>query len=616
MPAVALLGAVGLGGCGGQEKFANSNVALSSGEADKGVADAQSGSVSIPPSTLGKYGGQLTDATISDPKTFNLWVSAETSSSDATGSLYENLINRNSYTLQWESQLAELPTISADKLTWTFKIKPEVKWSDGQPITADDVIFTLGVLYDPAIQTNMREGLLVDVPDGKGGYKGVPLVYKKVDARTVEFKFPVPYAPARSMLSFPIAPKHVLEEAYKSGQFNSTWGVNTAEKTPEALITSGPWVLKSYVPGQRMVYARNPHYWRRDAKGRALPYLDGLTTLIVTDTNTTTLKFLGGETDVLGVQPNDYQTVKAQEGKGNFSVRILGPTQTTSFLGFNLNMKSQGAQENPELFRLFNDVRFRRAVSHAIDRDKICRNVYQGLAQPGYGPETPANKAFFNKDIPTFPYNPTKAKQLLSECGLQAGADGMWGFSDGKPVQFTIQTNASNKLRIAQGTILQDNLKAVGLDARFTPVDFNVLVAQLDAKPDKGKPYPPYNWQSIILGFSGGDVDPHGSRNIWMSRANLHQWEPYQDKPVRPWEAQLDDIFRRGAQEMDETKRRAIYNDYQKVVAEQLPFIYTVVPQSISALRNKYGNVKPSSTGGQTWNVWEMYDQSATREAP
>ena len=247
---------------------------------------------------------------------------------------------------------------------------------------------------------------------------------KKLDERTVEFKFPVPYAPARSMLSFPIAPKHALGEVYKSGQFNSTWGVNTAAKTPEALVTSGPWILKSYVPAQRIVYARNPHYWRRDAKGRPLPYLDGTTTLIVPDTNTTTLKFLGGETDVLGVQPNDYQTVKAQEQKGNFTVRILGPTQQTSFLGFNLNMRSQPAQENPALFRLFNDTRFRRAVSHAIDRDKICRNVYQGLAQPGYGPETPANKAFFNKDIPTFPYNPAKAKQLLTECGLRAGSDG------------------------------------------------------------------------------------------------------------------------------------------------------------------------------------------------
>ena len=216
-------------------------------------------------------------------------------------------------------------------------------------------------------------------PTAKVATSPLRLGYKKIDDRTVEFKFPVAYAPARSMLSFPIAPKHALLSAYKSGQFNSTWGVDLAQKNPGAIVASGPWVLQSFVPGQRLVYGRNPNYWRKDAKGRPLPYLDGLTTLIVSDTNTMTLKFLGGETDVLGVPQNDYETVKAQEGQGNFKVLDLGPTLTTNFLGFNLNQKSQPALENPELFQLFNDVRFRRAISHAIDRDKICRNVYRGL---------------------------------------------------------------------------------------------------------------------------------------------------------------------------------------------------------------------------------------------
>lgn len=612
--AVSLLGSALLAGCGGQEKFANSNVAVSGEGVDKDVADAQ-GDSQLPPSKPGKYGGTLTDAVISDPKTFNLWVSADAGSSDATGGLYDALLTRNSYTLKWEDQLAELPTVSKDNLTWTFKIKPNLKWSDGAPINADDVVFTMDVLYDPNIQTNMRESLLVDMPDGKGGFKGAPLGYKKIDDLTVQFKFPVPYAPARSMLSFPIAPKHSLYAAYKAGQFNSTWGVNTAAKTPQVLVSSGPWVLKSFVPGQRIAYSRNPNYWRHDAQNRPLPYLDGLTTLIVSDSNTTTLKFLGGETDVLGVQQSDYKLVKAQESKGNFTVRNLGPTMGTNFIGFNLNMKSQPAQQNPELFKLFNDVRFRRAVSHSIDRDKICRNVFQGLAHPGYGPESPTNKAFFDADIPKFPYDPAKAKQLLAECGLKPDAQGMLHFPDGKPVAFDVQTNVENKLRVAQGTVLQDNLKQVGIDARFTPVVFNVLISQLDAKPEAGKPYPPYNWQSIVLGFTGG-VDPHDGRNIWMSRANLHQWQPYQAKPERPWEAQLDTIFRTGAQEMDEKKRREIYNGYQKIVAEQLPFVYTVVPDSISALRNKYGNVKPCAIGGQTWNIWEMYDLKATKDTP
>ena len=197
-----------LSGCGGQEKFANSNTVVSDSTADKGVADAQSGTVVEPKSELGKYGGKMTDATISDPKTFNYWVSADNGSTGAVGGLYSSLIERNSYTLEWEAGLAELPEVSADNLTWTFHIKPNLKWSDGAPIDADDVIFTLDMLYDEKVQTNMRESLMLDAPDGKDAdgkekYKRVPLQYKKLGPLKVEFKFPVAYAPARSILNFP-----------------------------------------------------------------------------------------------------------------------------------------------------------------------------------------------------------------------------------------------------------------------------------------------------------------------------------------------------------------------------------------------------------------------------
>ncbi|RYZ84182.1 MAG: hypothetical protein EOP06_18530, partial [Proteobacteria bacterium] len=361
--AIFLLGGALLAGCGGQEKFANSNVTVSdTSRTDTGLSDATKENVVEPPSKIGKYGGKLTIATAGEPKTFNLWVSADASSSDAIGPLYSALIERNPYTLQWRAALAELPKVSADGLTWTFTLKPNLKWSDGIPITADDVIFTLDVIYDEKVQTNMREGMKVDVPDGKGGFKRVPLKYRKVDDRTVEFKFPVRYAPARDMLSLAVAPKHKLEAAWKKGQpsntaFNPVWGVDVNVKD---LVASGPWVLTSYVPGQRLVYARNPYYWKKNEKGGSLPYLEQRVTLIVPDFNTTTLKFLSGETDSLSVQQSDYKLVKDGEKKGNFTVRNLGPTFSTSYFGFNLNMKSKPALANPELFKLFNDTRFRQ----------------------------------------------------------------------------------------------------------------------------------------------------------------------------------------------------------------------------------------------------------------
>jgi peptide/nickel transport system substrate-binding protein len=615
-PAAALIPA--LSGCGGQEKFANSNTAVSGSVADAGVADAQEGKVVEPKSELGKYGGTLVDAAPGDPKTFNYWVSADASSSGAVSPLYSALIERNAYTLEWEGALADLPTVSPDGLTWTFKLKPGIVWSDNVPITADDVIFTLDVMYDEKVQYNGRESMMVDMPDGKGGYKREKLKYRKIDDRTVEIKFPVAYAPARDILSFAIAPRHKLYSYWAKGQPNSTafnpvWGADVDVKE---LVSSGPWLLTEYKQGQRLVYSRNPHYWKKDAKGRPLPYLDHQIQLIVPDFNTTTLKFQAGETDVLSVKQDDYRSIKKDEDKGNYKVLNLGPTTTTNYLGFNMNMKSKPALANPELFKLFNDTRFRQAVSQAVDREKICRNVFDGLARPGYGPETPANKLFYTPDIPKFEFNLEAAKQKLTDIGLKdTNGDGILEFPDGKPVSFNIITNVENDLRKGIATIIVADLKKIGLDATFTPISFNTLLSRVDNKPEPGQKYPPYDWQALILGFTGG-IEPHNGANIWFSSGNLHQWDPYQAKPHRPWEAKIDDLFRRGAQEMDQTKRKAIYAEFQKIVGEEQPLIYTVVPDALVALRNKYGNVKPCALGGVTWNLDEMYALDATRDKP
>ena len=611
---LALLPILALAGCGGQERFANSNAAVNDDSRQTvGLADAQGGEAVEPKSDPGKYGGSLTDSALGDPKTFNLWVSADASSGDAVGNLFSSLINRNLYTLQWESGLAELPEVSPDGLTWTFAMKPGLKWSDGQPLTADDVMFTLDVIFDEKVQTNMREGMKVDVPDGKGGFKRQAIKYKKIGADKIAFTFPVPYAPARDIINIQVAPKHALYADWKAGKFNPKWGIDT---DVTKIVCSGPYIFESYVPGQRMVYKRNPYYWKKADNGDQLPYIDRLVTLIVPDSNTTTLKFLAGDTDVMAVQQSDYKTVVAKSQAKGFVVTNLGPTTTTNFLSFNMNMKSKPAKQNPELFKLFNDVRFRQAVSRAINREQIVRNVYDGLARPGYGPETPANKLFFSKDVPRFEYDPAKAKAMLQDIGLKdSNGDGILELPNGKPVSFNIITNVENRLRVGTATIITSDLKKIGLDASFTAIAFPTLISRVDNQIEPGKAYPPFDWQAMILGLTGG-VEPNNGVNVWNSAGNLHQWEPYQTKPTRPWEAQIDTLFREGAQQMDTTKRKAIYADFQKIVGEQQPYIYTVVPDAIVALYDHYGNVKPCPLGGVTWNLEELFDRKATRSKP
>lgn len=596
-----------LGGCGG-EKFAGDNKA---GPADNGVKVAADTPETEPPSEEGRYGGTFTDDSIVEPKTFNLWVAADAGSGAAVGNMFEPLIGRNGYTLEYQDRLAEMPQVSKDGLTYTFKLKPNLKWSDGKPITVDDVIFTFDVIYDENVQCNMREGLKVDVPDGKGGYKREPLKYRKIDDSTVEVKFPVPYAPALSMLEFPIAPRHKLFPAWRKGQpsessFNQMWNIDV---DPKDMVGSGPWLLQQYVPAQRMVYKPNIYYWKKGVNGQKLPFFDRYITLIVPDSNASTLKFRSGETDVLNIQHADYPLIKREEAKGDYTVRNLGPGWGSNYLSFNMNPTSDPARAKPALMKLFQDVRFRRAVSHAIDRQRICDTVFLGFAQPGYSPVSPVNKLFFNPDVPKYEFDLEKSRALLKEIGLRDSNGNDILEVGGQDIKFTIMTNSETKSRMGIATIVVDDLKKVGLQATAVPLSWPTVLIRIDAKPQPGQKKPPFNWEGLLLGFTGSP-DPHDGRNVWQSSGNMHQWNPYQDKPATKWEAEIDEIFRKGAQELDPAKRKELYDRFQVIVAEELPLIHTVVPERLSALRNRFGNVKPGSLG-LAWNIEEWYDKSA-----
>jgi peptide/nickel transport system substrate-binding protein len=574
------------------------------GTAATGGYQSRFGLTEEPASVEGKYGGKITTANISDPKSFNVIVASETSSTDILAPLYETLNTLNAYTLKFEPRLADLPTISADGLTYTYKLREGVKWSDGKPLTADDVVFTLDVILDPKVENISREGMLIDVIQPDGSLKRTAFKYRKVDAQTVEFKLPVKFAPAQNIFGFAIVPKHIMEPVYKAGKFNSYLGVNTP---PAELVGSGPLLIKEYVSGQRIVYKPNPNYWRKSKDGKqALPYIEETVFLIVPDLNTTTLKFRGKETDLLAVQQADYPDVKKGEAEGNYEVIDRGPAWGFTYLGLNQNPKAKIDKDLGELFR---DVRFRKAISHSIDRKRISEDVYLGMAEPSYSPVASADKNFYNPNTPKFEYDLEKAKALLAEIGLKDGnGDGMLEYK-GKNVQFNILTNTENDQRKAMATIVTDDLKKVGLDVKFTPVNFNDLVRRINTEP--------YDWQAIIMGFTGGP-EPHNGSNIWRSSGPSHVWWPKQTKPGTPWEAEIDKLFIQGAQELDPAKRKAIYDKWQDILAEQQALTMLVTPTQFTAVRKGFGNVKPASVdrAGILWNREELFSESATKATP
>jgi peptide/nickel transport system substrate-binding protein len=551
----------------------------------------------------GKYGGSMTGTFLGDPKTLNVWVADDADSGALAGELYDSLEARDGFTLRYVPRLAYLPKISKDGLTYTYTLRPNLKWSDGVPLTTDDVIFTLNVLFDPNTETLSRESMLVDVNQPDGTVKRVPFKWVKVDDRTVKFILPVKWAPAEEMFGFAIAPKHCLEKIYKSGHFNQAYGVDTP---PSQLVGCGPFLMTEYKPGQRVVFKRNPLYWKY-SNNQKLPYLDTFNYLILPDANDMVLNFRAGDSDTLTIPDMEYPPVAKYAKRDNYTVAYHGPDWGFSYLCFNLNPH---AKLDKRLLKIFSDVRFRQACSYAIDRQGYCSDVLFGLAHPLYGPETPADVYYYDPRVKQYPYDPEKARQLLLSMGMTEGPNGMMLYG-GKPVTFNILTNAENPARRALSTVVANELQSIGIDAKFTPINFNALVTRIDA--------PPYEWEAHILGFTGGP-EPNDGGDLWRTTGADHEWSPKQNTPATAWEARIDRDFTNGAHELDPAKRRKFYNDWQETLGIEQPMIFLDYGDQYSAVRNHFGNIEPSSLqglGGDVyWNLEEIYDTHAVRLTP
>lgn len=519
----------------------------------------------------GRFGGTLVVTSISDPRTFNPIVAQETSSTAPLGYLFESLAETNRFTTEVEPNLAESWTVSRDGRVWQFKLRQGVTWYDGRPVTVDDVIFTLDAAFAEGVQSSLPDVLTI---------AGKKIGYRKIDDRTVEFRTEQPFGPfLRTVGGLQPVPKHKLEAALRAGaaEFNRTWGVNTP---PRELIGNGPFIMQSYTPGQRIIYTRNSRYWKVDRRGQRLPYLARIVIEIVPNLDAARLKFQAGETDVYGARPREYAEFARLQRAGNFTIFDGPPTFGTEFLIFNMNP----AGVRPPKLTWFQNVRFRQAVSHAVDRDAIIRQVYAGRASPQWGPVSPANKFFFNPNVRKYPHDPARAEALLREAGFTKGADGLLRDSGGNVVEFTISTNAGNADREAIGNLVRQDLTRLGMRVTFVPEHFNTLVGKLTGT---------FNWEAIVIGLTGG-LEPHNGQNVWRSTGSLHMWWPRQERPATDWEAEIDRIFDQAATTVDQNKRKQLYDRWQEIVAEQVPVIYFTTTLTQPAFRNTLANFSPA----------------------
>ncbi len=535
---------------------------------------------------VGTFGGQLVVSQITDPKTFNPVTAAETSSTDILAPIFEGLTATDGVTTAVIPSLAKSWKFSEDGLVWTFFLRQGVKFSDGKEMTADDVVFSFDVIYDENIQTSSRDVLTID---------GQYLKYKKIDAYTVEFTLPSTFAPLLRQIMIEILPKHKLEAPWKAGKFNETWGINTPVRD---IVGTGMYVMSTYKPNEYVVYTRNTNYWVKNSKGEVLPYITRYVRMLVPNLETQTLKFRAGETDILGIKNTDYATFKDLQKKENFTLYNLGATFSTEFVVFNMNSRNPNFAKDKEPWKLewFNNQYFRKGVAHLVDKATIINQVYAGLAEPQWSAVSAPNKEFLSTKVAQYPYSLDKAKEMFLAGGFKY-VNGKLVDKNGRQVKFDVTTHSENSNRMKIANILVEDLKKAGIDASATTYTFNTLVEKL---------MDTFEFDTIIIGLTGS-VEPNNGRNVWHSSGGLHMWNPVQEKPATAWEAEIDKIFDDGVKVVDPAKRAAIYEKWQLIVADQVPLIYFVAPQSIAAMRNTLANVKPTAYGGTVHNLEEIY---------
>lgn len=544
--------------------------------------------------------------TPSDAGTFNYPLNQ--SAYSVFGYIYDPLIRENGVTGELEPGLAESWEVSEDGQTITITLREGLKWSDGEKMTADDIIFSYNDIYlNDEIPTSFKDILRI------GKSRGLPTV-KKIDDRRVEFSTPEPFAPfIRYAGGLPILPAHALRESVvtkdEEGKplFLEKWGTNTP--TSE-IIGNGMYRLQKHVPNQRIILEKNPFYWRKDTEGNPQPYIENIVWQVIQNSDTQLLNFRSGQLDTMEVQAEMFPLLKQEEKRGKYTIYNGGPTSDSSFVSFNLN-KARNAEGKPfvEPFksRWFNNNKFRQAIAYAIDRQAMTNNIYRGLGAPQHSP-IPVTSPFYlspEEGLKTYNYDPEKAKQLLLEAGFKYNTEGELLDAEGNRVEFTLLASAGNKVRELMATQINQDLAELGIKVNPQFLSFNTYVERLSLSRD---------WDAYLGGFRGGGIEPHGGYNIWSVNGRLHTFnqgqqpgeDPIEGWEIADWEQEIDDLYVKGSQVLDEAKRKEFYAKAQQIIAEQLPFIYMVNPLQFEAIRDRIQGIQYTELGGGFWNLYEL----------
>lgn len=495
-------------------------------------------------------GGTMISAMTGEPSGLIFMVAGESASAAIASNIFNSLLKYNG-NLDIEGDLAESWQISDDQKTITFKLKPNLLWADGKPLTSADVLFT----WKTVIDENTRSPYASD-------YQLVSNA-EATDALTFKVTYGQVYAPALdSWASLHILPKHLL-----AGQDIRT--TSFARKP----VGSNYYQLSQWNHGENLKLTRNPN----SVLGQAA--IDQLVTRIIPDNSAQFLELMADNIDSMGLDPIKYSRIipARPELKKNLNLyKELGNSYT--YLGFNLKHKP------------FDDIRVRKAINYAIDKQEIIDGVYLGLGINISSPYKPGTR-WSNPTLKPYSYDPEKARALLKEAGFTKNANGILE-RDGKPFAFEIITN-QNKEREKSAVIIQRRLKEIGIDVKIRAIEWASFISRFINTGD---------FDVVILGWGLG-LDPD-QYNIWHSS----QQAPGQFNFIGYNNPTVDKLLEQGRSELNPDKRQEIYHAFTEQLLADSPIIYLSAGYGLTAIHKRIeGIVHPIPPAGIGYDSHKWY---------
>jgi peptide/nickel transport system substrate-binding protein len=512
----------------------------------------------LPPALFAQ--GELRFIITSDPKTFHPLLADDDNTATVLDITAGVLVRTNRLTQKPEPDLADSWKVSPDRRSITFHLRPGLAFSDGTPFTAADVAYTIRAVSDPDLHS----------PSGDSFPRAVKTA---VDA------------PGSVRVTFP-SPQTGFETLFDQLPILSS-------KSPlKEKAVLGPFVVSDYHPGVDIFLKRNPHYWKKDAAGRNLPYLDSVRLLIQQNKEIQYARFRRKEIHLINsLEPATFRRLSRESSAEAID---SGPSTDVDFLWFNQTTASPIPGYKRDWFLSRN---FRLAISEAINREDICRIVYLGYAKPALGPLSPANRFWFDQSLKPQIFDSAASLKLLRDDGFQL-QNGELHDKGGHLVEFSLITNSGNKAREGMAIVIQQDLKKIGIRLNVVTLEFRSLLERIAQTHD---------YEAVLLGLVNVDIDPNAQLNVWMSSSPQHAWNPNQKKPATSWEAEIDKLMLAQASESDPVKRKGAFDRVQEIVREQLPYVYLVNPNTLSAVSSSLKGVRPARFFPETfWNIDEI----------